>query len=61
MLAWTLRERSNAAVNPAGVQRAVDLAKARLAADTSNAVPNDVAPVAPVRPAPGGPPVSGDN
>lgn len=55
MLAWTLRGREKFSVDPAGIQRAVDLAKARRAADSTA----QVAPP-PITPAPSGPPVGGD-
>jgi hypothetical protein len=60
MLAWTLRDRGEGRVNPAGVQHAVSLAQARLTGgDTTGATAGgDTATgPAPIRPAPGGPPV----
>lgn len=58
MLTWTLRQKADAHVNPAGVQQAVALAEARVGPIDSGAV----APAmpSPMRPAPGGPPVGGD-
>lgn len=60
MLAWTLRDRSEGRINPAGVQQAVALAQAKLAVDsTGGPVPGGDSGAAPVlRPAPGGPPIN---
>jgi hypothetical protein len=59
MLAWTLRDRGEGQVNPAGVQHAVALAEARVGADSAGATAggDTAAGPAPIRPAPGGPPV----
>jgi hypothetical protein len=52
MLAWTLRSRGEYGVNPAGISRAIELAREKLASEGgAGAAP----PV--IRPAPGGPPV----
>ncbi len=54
MLAWTLRSRMDHDVNPLGTKRALELAQAKLAGDsTAAAKPGAIAP------APGGPPVPG--
>lgn len=58
MLTWTLRQDADARVNPAGVQQAVALAEARLG-PLDSTMGAGAAP-APIRPAPGGPPVGGD-
>ena len=58
MLTWTLRKDAKARVNPAGVQQAVALAQARVGPVDSSMMGGG-AP-APIRPAPGGPPVGGD-
>lgn len=52
MLAWTLRSRGEYGVNPAGISRAIELAREKLAAEGgTNGAPQVI------RPAPGGPPV----
>jgi hypothetical protein len=62
MLTWTLRRDAEARVNPAGVQQAVALAEARLGPldPGMGAGPGGAPEPAPMRPAPGGPPVGGD-
>jgi len=60
MLAWTLRDRGEGRVNPAGVQHAVALAQARVSGDSAagaTAGGDTATGPAPIRPAPGGPPV----
>lgn len=54
MLAWTLRSRGEYGVNPAGINRAIELAREKLAAE-GGAEASQTPPV--IRPAPGGPPV----
>ncbi len=55
MLAWTLRGRMDHDVNSLGTKRALELAQAKLAADSSATAPGAITP------APGGPPVPGGN
>lgn len=68
MLAWTLREDAKAKINPAGIKRAVELAQAKITADSTAAVAAGSTGAAGmgnapkvVEPAPGGPPVPNGN
>lgn len=62
LLTWTLRQRTEGGVNPAGLEKAVSLAQAELGARDSTAkATGDTAPGSPMRAAPGGPPVPGGN
>ncbi len=58
VLSWTLRNRDNTAVNPAGIQQAVSMTRTALGMPDEIPAPVDVGgPQPQVVPAPGGPPV----